>query len=226
LTKAIQAEKKAEPLLAAAEYNHLAILGASVWDVSTTERFVNKAVNNATCTPVDRFYSYVILGHAKFSLLPRGAEFTRVDSARQEFRRAVALLQTESTTDFTRAHLGECYAILAGHEGYLGNSIESEEAWGKAVDSWSRLANAGELKSNWDPWVQEAHHGFKPSIASLFMMPVRALPAAKVPEDSALGERSPTSRPIPAEYLEQIPPPPKKDGGSAQPAKTSSGSVK
>ena len=168
LTKALQAEEEAEPLLSAADYNRLALYGSSVWKVSTTEKFANKALHHPDCTPIDQFYSQLILGHAKFSLLPKGAEFTRVNGARKEFRKAAAMLETESTTDDTRVHVGECYAVWAANEGYLGYSSESKEAWQKAVNSWSPLANAGELKTAWDAWVKGARNGYKPSISYLF----------------------------------------------------------
>ncbi len=144
LEKAVKAEKLAEPLLGAAEYNRLATLGSSVWDVSRTAAFIEKALARSA-SPLDRYFSHLVLGHVYFCHLEKGVELSKLDAARKEFKLAVSFLQTENTNDGTRIRIGQCYAIWAAHEAYLHNTSESDQAWANATTSWSKLPTEAEF---------------------------------------------------------------------------------
>jgi hypothetical protein len=180
LDRAVQAEKTAEKLLVPAEYNRLATLGSSVWEVSKTEAFVKKALGR-NGSSLDHFFSHLVLGHVYFSHLEKGAELTKVEAARKEFRLAIASLQPESTNDAIRIHTGECYAIWAAHEVYLGNSPMYVQAMTNAYSSWSKLPTEPLLKTKWDAKAESAMRGVRAEISCLFNSPVRSTPITLMP---------------------------------------------
>ncbi|MGA2620862.1 MAG: hypothetical protein ABSF26_24840 [Thermoguttaceae bacterium] len=179
LDRAVQAETRAEILLSSAEYNRLATLGSSVWEVSKTEAFVKKALARSGSS-LDHFFSHLVLGHIYFCHLEKGAELTKVEAARKEFRSAVASLQTETSTDGVRTNTGVCYAIWAAHEGYLATSNYSQVV-SSANSAWSRLPNEKELQLRWYATIDQAIHGIRPQISCLFKSPVATVPITVMP---------------------------------------------
>jgi hypothetical protein len=65
LNKAVSREPDTAILLSQGEYNRLAILGSAVWDYHTTEVYAKKALDRSK-TPIDKFFSCLVLGHINF----------------------------------------------------------------------------------------------------------------------------------------------------------------
>ena len=195
LDRAVQAEKTAEKLLVSAEYNRLATLGSSVWEVSKTEAFVKKALDRSGSS-LDRFFSHLVLGHVYFSHLEKGAELTKVEAARKEFRLAIASLQPESANDAIRVHTGECYAIWAAHEVYLGNLPAYGQAMTNAYSAWTKMPTEPVLKTKWNAKVESANRGVRPEISCLFNSPVRSVPITLMPPVPSISVSPAPSLPV------------------------------
>lgn len=208
LDRAVQSEIKAEKLLGAAEYNRLATLGLLVWEVSKTEAFAKKALARSGSS-LDHFFSHLVLGHVYFSHLEKGAELTKIEAARNEFKLAMTSLQTETTTDATRTRIGECCAIWAAHEGYLGNNSMYSQVVGYANSVWSKLPNEAQLKSNWYATIGQAIHGNRPQISCLFKPPAATVPITLMPPVPSISVSPATAaspEPTPAPTIPVQPP--------------------
>jgi hypothetical protein len=197
LDRAVQAEKKAEPILTAAEYNRLAMLGSSVWELSKTEHYLTKAASKSP-SAIDQFHSHLVLGHVYYSHLQKGAELSKAQRARQQFDLAVAaLLNVQPTNDEIMRLTGEAYAVRSSHERFLGYDVESSDALQKAKAHWSKLPDTATLTTDWIGRIAQAGAGIRPQVSCLFKSPVRSTPITLLPPVPEIPVAPPRAIPAP-----------------------------
>jgi len=213
IAQAIQAEKIAEPLLTAAEYNRFATLVADV-TITTSEEYARKANEKSITTP-DQFLSKLVLAHIHFCALSQDASSDQIDACAKEFNEAIAvLLPYESISASNRRHIGQAYAILSAHQYYLGKKDQAELTWKKAEPFLTgRCAASSHTTDNLKSLLNYGNPVSKPSISYLFALcePHKAalMPPALEPEPATV--TSPSAMPAPAPALAPpAPPPPKK----------------
>lgn len=167
LEKAIQAEPGAEELLVAAEYNRLTMLGSSVWDFEKTVRYAKKALEKSQ-TPLDKFFSNLVLGHVYFNHLDSDPDHVKLEDARKCFRAAIRDLQDKSGSERGQLHLGSAYGLWAQHEAFLKNEADCQHCREQARSTWSKLPTATALVAELDGHIQATKDGSRPEIACLF----------------------------------------------------------
>ncbi len=180
LEKASRREEEVAAVLTAAEYNRLAMLGSSVWDVEKTKSYVTKAMDKERATrgtakekeggtgvEVDDFVSHLVLGHLYFVHL-KDDEPANLKRAEENFREAIKALPVNSGNDAIRAYIGQGYAIWSAHEAFLKRNDESSQLADWAIASWKGLSDHELFEKELDERRKAAADGVMPQIACLF----------------------------------------------------------
>ena len=192
LDRAVRAEEKAGGLLVAAEYNRLAVLASSVWDYDKTKGYVDKALATKGPTPLDCFFSRLVLGHITFKSLSSDSGAEKTEAARREFRDAIDCLHKASQNDTIQYHEGLGYSIWAAHEAFLKHDLDSNQAKEHATAAWSKLPNSARWIVRMNEQIHRAKTGIRPEIACLFGPPEE--------RDSCAAPGAPVSPGNPAAY--------------------------
>lgn len=208
IDKAVRCEHEASALLTAAEYNQLARLGSKVLDFPTTEGYIKKAMETDS-KPLDKFFSYLVLGHIHFTHLKSDSKSANLEAARDNFKKATDALNTGEDT--ARFYKGHAWGLWAIHESVLKNSVESQTYYEFAKVSWSGLPEYNELVRNLFEQIEDAaSNNIEPDIACLFKpnqpgqgRPVRCTlcsgeGAPTAPKASESKPKAPVSEPTPA----------------------------
>jgi hypothetical protein len=174
LDRAVSFEPKTDGRLSAAEYNNLAALGSAFWSVTQTETYANKALEKSA-TPLDKYISYLILGHTHFKHHKDDPEHANLNKAREYFKKAFASLEMESGNEVGKYNLGDGHGILAIHEAFFGYDKEAGETKKLAASYWSSLSSGESLVKELEGRISAAKSGTKPEIFCLFKRPVTQL---------------------------------------------------
>jgi hypothetical protein len=169
LDQAIKAEEVAGPLLTAAEYNRLAVLGSSELDSWKVEEYARKAEKKSQ-TKADHFASQLVIAHLHFCNINKDAELDKIQAVRQEFGTAIAILLPEEHISANKVRIGQAFALLAAHEKYMDKMTNSDEAWKKALAYLVGHCGPGNMVSELKDKLGWSSSG-KPSISFLFKSP-------------------------------------------------------
>ena len=142
-------------------------MGSSFWGFEKTEKFAKKARDKGS-TPLDTFFSNLVLAHINFQHVADDPEHAKLESGRDYFRKAIASLQTSDGSDAGQYFIGEGYGLWAIHEAFLKNEKESKQQRNFADVAWSKLPNHSESVAQLDQQIKAAIAGVRPTIACWF----------------------------------------------------------
>ncbi len=171
LNRAIYNEPTAEPLLTATDYNHLAMLGCSIWDFSTTKKYAEKALNNPrNRTTLDCFFAYLLLAHNHFKHLRDEPSLANIVDGRKYFEEAERCLLKAPPNASVKFNRGQGLALWAADEAFAGYSMEASVKQLQAIDCWKEFPQKHRvyLTSKVQSYVFAAKNGRLPELLPRF----------------------------------------------------------